>query len=87
MAIEAVVVAFRTSLFSLILKNDIVGNQEQTSGSWSVVVAGEESDFQQKIQDFADSEVSLSIIIYSLQLLIPSATPPNMEAIHQCSHA
>ncbi|KAH7016778.1 polyketide synthase [Ilyonectria destructans] len=55
-AIEAVVVAFRTSLFSLILKNDIVGNQEQTSGSWSVVVAGEESDFQQKIQDFADSE-------------------------------
>ncbi|KAF7552262.1 hypothetical protein G7Z17_g4428 [Cylindrodendrum hubeiense] len=58
LAIEATVVAFRTSLSSLILKKDIVANEEEISQSWSVVVSGEESSLQQKIRDFVASEWS-----------------------------
>ncbi|KAK7417367.1 hypothetical protein QQX98_004644 [Neonectria punicea] len=55
-AIQAVVVAFRTSLSSLIVKEDILGNGEQPSNSWSAVVSGEEFDCQAKIQQFSDEK-------------------------------
>lgn len=60
MAIQAVVVAFGTSLSSLIVKDDVLGNGEQPSRSWSAVVSGEEFGFLEKIKEFSDSNVRLS---------------------------
>ncbi|KAH7134406.1 hypothetical protein EDB81DRAFT_903350 [Dactylonectria macrodidyma] len=53
-AIKAVIVAFRTSLCSLIIGNDI--SNEKTLQTWSAVVSGDTTSLQQKIQDYAFSE-------------------------------
>ncbi|KAF7559526.1 hypothetical protein G7046_g4638 [Stylonectria norvegica] len=55
-AIDAVLVAFRTACASFTARNDIIGNDSQKGGCWSVIVAGEEAEFEQKIDDFGTSE-------------------------------
>ncbi|KAH7150529.1 beta-ketoacyl synthase, partial [Dactylonectria estremocensis] len=56
-AIEAVVFAFRTSLSSLVIGYDI-SNEKQPLQTWSAVVSGDIASLQQKIEDYAASQVS-----------------------------
>jgi naphtho-gamma-pyrone polyketide synthase len=64
--IEAVLVAFRTGLRSLELRNDIVRPVPETSRSWSVVVSGQEEQVATYIEAFNIKKVSPSIRVRHL---------------------
>ncbi|KAM5347992.1 hypothetical protein ACJ41O_007816 [Fusarium nematophilum] len=56
-ASETIIFAFRTAFNSFLVKNDIVGNDEQRhGGSWSVVASGQEAEYQQRIDNFSSTE-------------------------------
>jgi naphtho-gamma-pyrone polyketide synthase len=57
--IEAVLVAFRTGLRSLELRNDIERPIPETSRSWSMVVSAKEEQAAESIQTFCLNKVSL----------------------------
>lgn len=65
-AIEAAMVAFRTSMASLTMRDDIVGLDGQRESCWSVVVSGGEQELQRKIDEFSTIEVGDSLIICPL---------------------
>lgn len=61
-AIEAVMIAFRTSMASLTMRDDIVGLDRGHESCWSVVVSGEEQELQRKLDEFSETEVCCSLI-------------------------
>lgn len=56
--IEAVIVAFRTALRSLILRDDIEPINDVSTSSWSVVVSAQEVDIANRIGHFNQKSVS-----------------------------
>lgn len=56
--VEAVLVAFRTALFSPILRNDIEKSSPGMSPSWSVVVTLQEAEAVKFIETFDRAGVS-----------------------------
>lgn len=56
--VEAVLVAFRTGLRSLELRNDIERPIPESSRSWSVVVGTQEAQATELIETFSSAKVS-----------------------------
>ncbi|KAF4455874.1 Type I Iterative Polyketide synthase (PKS) [Fusarium albosuccineum] len=55
-ASEIIIFAFRTALLSFNTKIDIVGNDEEHGGSWSVIVLGDETKMQSKVEEWSTRE-------------------------------
>lgn len=83
--IEAVLVAFRTSLRSLELRNDIERSSSEKSRSWSVVVSAQEAQATELIHKFSLTNVGTYMLGHnhladSLQD-VPGSSKPYISAV------
>ena len=86
--VEAVLVAFRTGLRSLELRNEIERSIPEISSSWSVVISAQEEKAIQIIEEFSsakvcfDNDLLLNMLSY---MIIEIAT--KFETLCQCGFA
>jgi naphtho-gamma-pyrone polyketide synthase len=86
-AVEAVLIAFRTGLRSIVVRDDIEEVSQDASSVWSVIVGMERNQAIQELENFSTAKVYLSMIFQvSPALLTYLGLLCNFTAIYKCSY-